>query len=47
MDQVKELVLGNRIITICEAANMLGISFRSVQRENNLRNGISGLVSPS
>jgi hypothetical protein len=44
---VKELVLGNRIITIREVANMLGISFGSVQTENNLRSGILGPISPS
>jgi hypothetical protein len=37
---VKEL--GNGIITIHEVANMLGISFGSVLRENNLRSGIWG-----
>ena len=31
MDQVKESVLENRIIIVCEVANMLGISFWSVQ----------------
>lgn len=31
MDQVKEFVLENRIIIVCEDANMLGISFWSVQ----------------
>jgi len=44
---VKELVLGNRIITIREVANRLGISFGSVQRENNLKSGIWGSISPS
>jgi hypothetical protein len=29
--QLKELVIGNRGITTCEVANMLGISFGSVQ----------------
>jgi hypothetical protein len=31
MDEVKELILKNRRITICEVANMLGTSYRTVQ----------------
>jgi hypothetical protein len=44
---MKEFVLGNRIITIHEVVNLLGILFGSVQRENNLRSGIWGSISPS
>jgi hypothetical protein len=40
---VKELVLKNRDITICVAANMLRILFGSVENENDLKIGIQGM----
>jgi hypothetical protein len=43
---VRELALANSIITVLEVANMLGISFGSVQKKNKPKCGMWGLVSP-
>jgi hypothetical protein len=39
---VRELALANRRITILEVADVLGISFGSVQRKNKLKSGMWG-----
>jgi hypothetical protein len=42
---LRELALANTIITVLEVANMLEISFGSVQRKNKPKCGMWGLVS--